>query len=177
MKNESCKTPRPFFLNSAARLAALAILTLGVASGCAAPASVEGVLSEIEFAFEDPRPAVRIDGRGDQIHLIISEETSTTLTVAQVRLPTTDVVAGETFSFGDDENSTESAHLHMSRGDVEVTRMSNGTRVVSSRNNTVADSVSGTITIDEVDGVLAGSFTATLEDGGDIDGRFVIEVQ
>lgn len=180
MKIERCKTPRRFSPNTISRLASrlvgATVLALAFASGCAAPASVEGIFSEVRFEFDDPKPAIRVDDRNDQIYLVISEETSTTLTLAQVRIPTTDLRAGDTFVFGNDNRSDVDAHLHMTRGDIEVTFLSNGTRLVNSQNNTKANSAEGTLHIDAADDYLAGSFRATLEDGGEVDGRFAIEM-
>lgn len=176
MKIESCKTPRRFFARSISRLVGATALALALASGCAAPASVEGIFSQVPFEFDDPKPAIRVDNRGDQIYLVISEETATTLTVAQLRLPTTDLRPGDSFAFGEDDRSDVDAHLHMARGQVEVTYLSDGTRIVNARNSTMADAAEGTVTIDAADDYLAGSFRGTLEDGGEVTGRFAIEM-
>ena len=168
MKKGSCKGAAAIF---GLRLTAMAFALVS-AVGCAA-SSVEGNFADLEVTIVDPGALLRVDGRGNQIHVMISEESTSTVTTALLRLPTSAVAAGEQFSFGDDDHSAETAHLQMSRGSLVVTEQG-GSRVTYSMNPVISESVSGTVVLQQVDETFAGTFHAVLEDGGEVDGQFTI---
>ena len=152
-------------------LSAASLLVLLLSVGCSAPAWVQGVVNDSDFAVTDAAPVSRVDTRNDEINVVISEEDADQLRLVTFTLcDASQLVVGKTYPIGTEEDGR--TFLRVSQGDLDISYRSDGARIVSSVNNVFTGSVSGSVTIDSLDGVIAGTFSAELSDGGHVEGQF-----
>lgn len=148
----------------------LAIAGLILASACGAPGMVEGVVWEKGFFVRDMQPAARF--AKEQLLVVVSEEDGTELRVVSLYVPE-ELLAqrGEPLSLGPRGSGLPA--LKVAWGDLVTMDRSDGVRVLSTSDTRYAEATSGTVELVWEDGTLSGTFHATLEDGGYVDGSFV----
>lgn len=153
-------------------LGSCALLSLAL-TACSPKGFVEGVVFDQEFTIRDDQPAAR-ESRADTIYIVLSQEDGD-----RFRTVTIEVEGYESVELGApiaiSVDDAPGAEVKAADGELVVDELSDGRRLVSSKNAVFADIVSGTVVLDSVDDVLAGSLDAELASGGYIRGNFVIE--
>lgn len=149
-------------------LPALFVAALVAVTGCQAPAVVDGIVGEESFSIRDEDPEVRAQHEGTLI--VLADDAFGRLRLVKLLVRDLDALAiDEAIAIAPDSD----VQLEAALGDMESFVRSDGVRVVSSTNATFTDAMEGTLTLRSRD-PLAGEFTATLADGGELDGSFVI---
>ena len=158
----------------ASRIAQLAmVLGMALATGCSAPAIVQGIVASQDYVIQDNNPSLRLVG--GQMHVVLNEEDGDLLRVVTLEVSNLDTLPlGEEVAFGDDEDAPS---VSVSQGDLVVIERADGARIVSSENNTFYDVTSGTLTVHDRDELVNGEFTLELADGGHLEGSFSLPRQ
>lgn len=148
-------------------------LTLGM--GCAVPAEVEGIVRGEEFLVRDPRPASKATASGRDAYLVLSENDGATMRTVTVRIPNVaDMPLGEEVAVGGRENASGLPHVEVAQGALVKETRSDGATILSQADPTFAISTTGSLRLDERGEDLAGSFLVDLDDGGWVEGVFVV---
>jgi hypothetical protein len=157
-------------LLSAPALTALSALLF---TACSPAGFVEGVVYDETYQIRDDRPAAR-ESRADTMLIVLSEEDGERFRAVTIEFPGYESVelGTETPVAVDDGDGPI---IRASNGELIVDMRKDGARILSSKNDTFADIVSGHVILDSIDDVLAGSFEAELGSGGYIRGTFAIE--
>jgi hypothetical protein len=160
-------------MNFAGRLLRLIIvattLMLGVA--CAAPATVDGVVAGDTFTIRDDDPTLR--PRHEGATLVLADQSGNMLRIVTITLPDVDTLPlEEDIPFAD--NADEGPVLEASFGTVEEIVRSDGVKVLNSTDSVGYTALEGTLRIETAEPLLSGSFRATLDEGGALEGSFVI---
>lgn len=155
-------------------IAACAVVALA-AVGCAVPAEVEGIVRGEQFQVRDPRPASKATSAGRDAYLVLSENDGATLRTVTVRLPDIATMpVGEDVSVGPRENDQGLPHVEVSEGALVKETRGDGALILSAADPQFATSTGGTLRLDEKGEDLAGSFRVDLDEGGWLDGVFVV---
>jgi hypothetical protein len=144
-------------------------------TACAVPAEVEGIVSGEEFLVRDPRPASKATAEGRDAYLVLSENDGATMRVVTVRMP--DVAAmplHEDVAVGARDDGSGLSHVEVAHGALLVETRSDGAQILSQKDPQFAMSTAGTIRLDERGEDLSGAFHVDLDDGGYLDGVFVV---
>lgn len=143
-----------------------ALLVLIGSVGCAAPASVDGVFHNSSFQVHAADPLMKATASGRDKLVVLSEHDSETLRAVNLTLVGVDDLALDTPApIGDGVEAIE--------GHVVIDTRADGVEVVSSENDTRAQSTGGTVTLTErTADALSGTFQVDLDDGGYLDGVF-----
>ena len=158
-------------------LASMLLVAASLFTGCAAQGTVEGIFQQQDFKITDFAPKAHIN-HGAEVAVVTLSESSfdgqrEILRLVNITLSETNTLhSGDVIEVGEDLD----AELGVSTGDLVRMELENGSTLISSENNDFAHAVQGTVTIDESsDDVLAGSFSVELNDGGHLQGSFVID--
>jgi len=172
-KNRSPRGPRTL-----RAVAAAALLVLGsLITGCGAQGTVEGVFHDQDFSITDFAPKAHFNQKAQMAVVTISEGLMEGDREV-LRLVTLKLNGSDDLSVGDViDVDGDHAEMDVSTGDLERIELANGNTLISSSNNDFASAVSGTITLDSVDDVLAGTFSVDLDDGGYLEGTFAVDRQ
>jgi hypothetical protein len=145
-------------------------LLVVLSSACGAPGIVDGVAWDSQFSIRDTEPELRPQP-DDGVIVVIAEEAGDELRVVQLKLPPlADHRAGEVIEVGPRESG--GAWLTAAHGQLEATMRSDGVRVVNTLDARITAAVHGEVVCEQADGMLLGTLTAELEDGGFLEGSF-----
>jgi hypothetical protein len=142
-------------------------------TACSPAGFVEGVVYDETYQIRDDRPAAR-ESRADTILVVLSEEDGERFRAVTIEFPgykNAELGQATPIAVGGEDGPI----VRASNGELVVDMRRDGVRILSSKNDTFADIVSGHVILDSIDDVLAGSFEAKLESGGYIRGTFAIE--
>ena len=149
-------------------LVLLSLLVVG--SGCAAPASVQGVFHNQDFSVTCLTPQVnRIEANPIVDAIFAETENGRMRTVVLTLDPTQPRNAGGSIAI----DGTH-AQLTVSEGPLVVETVSDGRTIISSDNATQASSTKGSVELTSVE-PLSGRFVADLDDGGHVVGVFDVD--
>ncbi|MCC7109981.1 MAG: hypothetical protein IT382_11875 [Deltaproteobacteria bacterium] len=151
---------------------AAAVLMAGASVACQAPGAVDGVFGGEDFALRCESPLATSDASGRDSVVVLSESTPETLSTVNVRLRgVAELPLGQAVSLGLDDEAL--ATIQVVVGALVVETRADGGEILSAADPTRAASVGGTLTLESrsAEGV-AGSFHATLDDGGFVEGFF-----
>jgi hypothetical protein len=143
-----------------------------LASACASPGVVDGVVEEQDFSIRDDAPELRPQP-DDGLIVVLSEEVGSTLRVVSLTLPDPSSLDGTAAISARDDADIK---LSVAQGDLVEQVRSDGVRVLSTDNTRFTDVAEGQVTVEVVDGLLLGSLEAQLEDGGWLEGSFAAEL-
>ena len=151
----------------------LVLLTLlVVGSGCAAPASVQGVFHNQDFSVTCLAPQVnRIESSPILDAVFAQTENDRMRTVVLTLDPTQPLGAGGTIALDGLQ-----AQLTVSEGALVVETVSDGRTITSSKNATHASSTTGNVVLTSLE-PLSGRFAVDLDDGGHLEGVFDVDTQ
>lgn len=148
----------------------LTALVAVLGAGCVAPA-VEGVFNGDRFSIDDQRPNVR--GTADDVLLVLFQADCDAgqLRTLSLDLPATSTLpVGDALHIGGDDDVIG---LDVVVGDLVRIALDNGDSLLTSTDIRQALASDGSVTFDVVDeGAFAGHFSADLDDGGYVAGRF-----
>ncbi|MCP4502985.1 MAG: hypothetical protein GY822_23865 [Deltaproteobacteria bacterium] len=173
-QNRTALIPTKAVFGRLVPLLALTFLFSSLMSACAVPAMVEGIVHGEDFKIIDLNPAARFDQRQEQIVVTIAEQDADTLRLVTLKLDdASDVAAGDVFEIETDDK--ECFSVDVSTGDLETLTLGNGNTVISASNNVFSHALSGTLVVDSFDEEFAGTLDVELDDGGHLQGVFVME--
>lgn len=146
------------------------LLSLGLlAVGCGAPSTVQGVVGGGSYTIRDETPELR-PGHG-KVTVVLAESVGDVLRVVSVSLPDLErLPLGTPLEVGGPEGVVVKATYGRL---VEMVR-SDGVRVLNAEDPVVVEAAEGSIIVETLEPLLAGSFQVVLEDGGELLGDFVV---
>jgi hypothetical protein len=150
------------------------VVALLLSSACGAPAIVDGIVEDNEFSIRDTDPELRPQA-DDGVIVVIAEEAGSQLRVVQLKLPSLEGhEPGESILIED--RALDRTWLTAASGTLDETIRSDGVRVVNTLDARVVAAVRGHVECEQSDGLLTGTLTAELEDGGWVEGSFVAPI-
>jgi hypothetical protein len=155
---------------------ALPIILASLSAACAAPGSVEGVFSDAEFRLECEKPLSKATASGRDKIVVLAEFDTETLRTVSIGLPHfAELPVGEELAVGSGAPDDQRPSVDVVVGALHVDTRSDGVEVLSPSDPVRAASLAGSLTLDEKDDELvAGSFQVDLDDGGFLEGTFVV---
>lgn len=164
---------RPRDLSLPARLLGVVGLLL-VTVACDVSALLEGVVEDGNFVLRDDQPDFRPQ-HDDAALVVFAQQDWGTLRVATLRVPRITALDGEE-ALPLEERAMAGAWLEVAQGPVEETERSDGVRVLNTSAPRFVRAVSGEAVVGVSGGLMSGTVSAQLEDGGWLEGAFVVEL-
>ena len=133
---------------------------------------VEGVALNEDYRVQDQAPATRVTS-DEKLIIIIAEEDGVDLRVVTVTLPEFAAFPlGQEVVIG--AKGSGAPYLKASVGELDDFTRNDGVHVLNSKNTRFSEALQGTLFLDEENGELIGSFSADMEDGGHLEGSFIV---
>jgi hypothetical protein len=137
-------------------------------------ALLEGVVEDGSFTLRDDQPDFR--PQHDNAALVVfAQQDWGTLRVATLRVPDVTSLQGET-TLPLEERAAAGAWLEVAQGPAEETERSDGVRVLNTSAPRFVRAVDGEAMVEVNDGHMSGTLFAKLEDGGWVEGAFIVEL-
>lgn len=155
-------------------LATLALMPISIA--CGAPGMADGVFSHADFSLRSDDPLAQVGGSQRDMLVVMAETENETLRTVAVGLNRfLSLPRGTPAEAGTGEPGDLRPFVEVTVGALIVEERNDGVQLISSVDPVRATSVAGTVTLEELEPEVSGTFAVDLDDGGHLVGSFVAQ--